>query len=111
MFVRDEVMLHVGFDEARDRLAKLDRWFPAASDDIYREEIAVLDADLTLAPAGENAALLTLAGAYRPPLGNRGAELDRLLLDRVADATIRHFLDRVAAALGRRSRGSGPLCS
>ena len=41
-FVRDEVMLDIGFDEARDRLAKLDRWFPDASDDVYREEIAVL---------------------------------------------------------------------
>jgi hypothetical protein len=160
VFVRDEVMLDVGFDEARDRLAKLDRWSPDASDDVYREEIAVLapigppgpapgasglaatrlqslaardgravlalrwevrgaagrlfpvlDADLTLAPAGEDAALLTLAGACRPPLGNLGAELDRLLLHRVADATIRHFLERVAAVLGRGSRGSGPLCS
>ena len=35
----------------------------------------VLDADLTLAPAGENAALLTLAGAYRPPLGGRAPSL------------------------------------
>jgi hypothetical protein len=60
----------------------------------------VLDADLTLTSAGENAALLTLSGAYRPPLGNLGAELDRLLLHRVAEATIRNFLDRVAAALG-----------
>jgi hypothetical protein len=59
----------------------------------------VLDADLTLTPAGENAAVLTLAGAYRPPLGSVGAELDRLLLHRVAEATIRNFLERVATAL------------
>jgi hypothetical protein len=59
----------------------------------------VLDADLTLTPAGDNAALLTLAGAYRPPLGGLGAELDRLLLHRVGEATIRNFLERVATAL------------
>jgi hypothetical protein len=59
----------------------------------------VLDADLTLTPAGENTTLLTLAGAYRPPLGSLGAELDRLLLHRVAEATIRNFLERVATAL------------
>ena len=59
----------------------------------------VLDADLTLTPAGQNAALLTLAGAYRPPLGGLGAELDRLLLHRVAEATIRNFIERVATAL------------
>ena len=61
----------------------------------------VLDADLTLTPAGENGALLALSGAYRPPLGSPGAELDRLLLHRVAEATIRDFLKRVAAALAR----------
>jgi len=59
----------------------------------------VLDADLTLVPAGENATVLTLEGAYRPPLGSLGAELDRLLLHRLAEATIRDFLERVATAL------------
>ena len=59
----------------------------------------VLDADLTLTSAGENTALLTLAGAYRPPLGSPGAELDRLVLHRVAAATVRNFLERVATAL------------
>lgn len=148
MFVRDEVMLEIGFDEARDRLAKLDSWFLTASDHAYGEGIAglarigplgpapglsrlaeirlqdlaaqagraglalrwevrgtggrlfpVLDADLTLAPAGENAASLRLDGTYRPPLGSLGAGLDRLLLHRVAEATIHNFLERVAAAL------------
>ena len=49
----------------------------------------VLDADLTLTPAAEHAALLTLAGTYRPPLGSLGAGPDRLLLHRVAEATVR----------------------
>ena len=61
----------------------------------------VLDADLTLAPAGQNAASLRLDGTYRPPLGSLGAELDRLLLYRVAEATIHNFLERVAAALAQ----------
>lgn len=148
MFVRDEMPLDVGFEEARDRLARLDSWFLTASNDAYSEGIAglarvgplgpalgisrlvevrfqplaarddqagialrwevrgpggrlfpVLDADLTLIPDGENAALLTLAGSYRPPLGGVGAELDRLILHRVAEATVRDFLKRVAAAL------------
>jgi hypothetical protein len=148
VFVRDEVRLEIGFDDARDRLAKLDSWFLTASDRAYGEGMArlarigplgpapglsrlaeihlqdlaahvgragvalrwevrgaggrlfpVLDADLTLAPAGENAASLTLDGAYRPPLGRIGAELDRLLLHRVAEATIHDFLERVATAL------------
>jgi len=150
MFVRDQVPVDVGFDVARDRLAKLDSWFLTASDHAYGEGIAgqarigprgpvpgisrlaeirfqsleahdgrtglalrwevrgsggrlfpVLDADLTLAPAGENKASLALAGTYRPPLGSLGAELDRMLLHRVAEATIRNFLERVAQALAR----------
>ena len=33
----------------------------------------VLDADITLTPAGDNATLLRLDGSYRPPLGAAGA--------------------------------------
>jgi hypothetical protein len=58
-----------------------------------------LDADITLTPAGEHAALLRLAGAYRPPLGSLGAGIDRVLLHRVAAATIEAFMKRVADAI------------
>jgi hypothetical protein len=59
-----------------------------------------LDADITLIPAGEHATLLRLAGAYRPPLGPVGAGLDRAVLHRVAAATIRAFMSRVADSIG-----------
>ena len=58
----------------------------------------VLDADLRLAPDGDGS-VLRLAGAYRPPLGPLGQALDRALLHRVATATVRSFLARVAAQL------------
>ena len=58
----------------------------------------VLDADIRLTPDGEGT-VLTLAGAYRPPLGPVGQALDRALLHKVAEATIRTFLTRVAAQL------------
>ena len=57
-----------------------------------------LDADITLAPAGERDTRLTLAGAYRPPLAGLGAGLDRAIMHRVATATIRSLLSRVAEA-------------
>lgn len=60
----------------------------------------VLDADIRLAPAGERAALLTIAGSYRPPLGSFGEALDRAILHRVATATISSFLAQVAARIG-----------
>jgi hypothetical protein len=58
----------------------------------------VLDADLTLRPAGE-LAVLRLDGTYRPPLGAVGATLDRALLHHVAHATIRAFVRQIAGAL------------
>jgi hypothetical protein len=62
----------------------------------------VLDADIRLAPDGERVTSLTIAGSYRPPLGALGEALDRAMLHRVADATIRSFLAEVAAQIGGR---------
>jgi hypothetical protein len=59
----------------------------------------VLDADLTVTPAGAGQTLMRLDGAYRPPLGAVGAGLDRVVLRRAATATIRSLLTRVADAL------------
>ena len=59
----------------------------------------VLDANITLLPDGEQATLLGLEGVYRPPAGPTGAWLDRAILHRVAAATIRSFLHRLANAI------------
>jgi hypothetical protein len=69
-----------------------------------------LDADLTLTPAGEQAALLTLAAVYRPPLGRLGEGLDRAGLNRVATATIRAFLNHLADLI-TSSNGNAGLSS
>jgi hypothetical protein len=66
----------------------------------------VLDADLRLAPDGDGS-ILTLTGAYRPPLGPLGDALDRTLLHRVAAATVRSFLARVAAQLTGHPAANG----
>jgi len=59
----------------------------------------VLEADIILAPDGEESVLLGLEGVYRPPGGAAGAGLDRLLLHRIAVATVRSFLTRLANAI------------
>jgi hypothetical protein len=59
----------------------------------------VLDADLSLAPAGAGRTLMTLDGAYRPPLGSAGATLDRIILGHAAEATVRSLLRRISDAL------------
>ena len=45
------------------------------------------------------ASLLELAGAYRPPLRGLGAGLDRAIMHRVATATTRTFMNRVAGGI------------
>ena len=60
-----------------------------------------LDADMSLTSAGQHSTRLSLAGVYRPPLAALGTGLDRAVLHRVADATVRSLLARVANALAR----------
>jgi hypothetical protein len=70
----------------------------------------VLDADLTLADFGAQGTLVALAGVYRPPLGALGQALDRTVLHRVAVATIKDFLARVAAQLADQPVANGARC-
>jgi hypothetical protein len=65
-----------------------------------------LDADLELAPLGPMRTQLALSGRYRPPLGRVGEAVDRALLHRVAEATVKDFLDRTAAAVRTRAQAS-----
>ena len=67
-----------------------------------------LDADITLTPAGEHTTLLTLAGAYRPPLGAAGARIDQAILRLAATATIRTFTGRVATAITHPAGSAEP---
>jgi hypothetical protein len=63
------------------------------------ELFPALDADLEIAPLGDGTQL-ALSARYAPPLGAVGRAIDRALLSRVAEATIKDFLDRVAEAIG-----------
>jgi hypothetical protein len=71
----------------------------------------VLDADLTLVDFGTRGTLAALAGVYRPPLGALGEALDRAVLHRVAIATVKGFLARVAAQLADHPVANGAGCS
>ncbi len=58
-----------------------------------------LDADLEVSPLGETSSEIAIRGRYEPPGGAVGRSLDRLLLHRLADATLRAFLTRLADRL------------
>jgi hypothetical protein len=63
----------------------------------------VLDANLMLGEDDHGRGVLRIAGVYRPPLGGLGDELDHIVLRRVASATIRSLLQRIAALLADRA--------
>lgn len=58
-----------------------------------------LDGLLGVSRVGPELCQLWLEGSYRPPLGRPGQLIDHALLYRVADATIRRFLEHVARGL------------
>lgn len=62
-----------------------------------------LSADLILSNLGRGETKLTLRGTYQPPLGALGRIADRAGLRRVAEATVRSWMDRLAAALSSES--------
>jgi hypothetical protein len=59
----------------------------------------VLDADLEVARLTPTITQLSISARYTPPLGALGSSIDRAVLHRVAEATVKDFMDRVAAAL------------
>jgi hypothetical protein len=66
------------------------RW---ETDGHYGEPFPVLDADLTLTPAGPSAALLELSGIYRADSGEDGSRMGAVVLG--------GFVDRIAETITR----------
>jgi hypothetical protein len=58
-----------------------------------------MEAEVVLAALGPALSQLSLRGCYRPPLGSIGRVLDRALLHRVAEASVKGFVDRIARVL------------
>jgi hypothetical protein len=58
-----------------------------------------LDAELEFASLGRQITQLSFSGRYQPPLGLVGRTIDKALLSRLAEATIKDFVDRLARVL------------
>ncbi len=78
-------------------------WTPRGSELLFPR----LDADIEIAPLGSGRTQLSMSARYRPPLGVVGKALDKALLHRVAEATIKDFLDRTAERLAAGTRAIG----
>lgn len=58
-----------------------------------------MEAELVLSPLAPSLTHVTFRGRYRPPLAAVGAVLDRVAMHRVAEATVRSFLERLRDAV------------
>lgn len=58
-----------------------------------------MGADIVIARMGPELTQVALRGSYRVPLGALGRALDRMLLHRVAEASVKRFVDRIGEAL------------
>jgi len=65
-----------------------------------------LEADLEIAALGADRTQLAINARYEPPLGMIGRALDRAVLHRVAEATLKDFLDHVAETITERREGA-----
>jgi len=69
----------------------------------------VLDANLIVGTDSRGRAELRITGAYRPPLDGLGEGLDQAGLHRIAGATLKSLLRRIAATLADPAAGvAGP---
>ncbi len=62
-----------------------------------------LDADIELGALGADRTQLAISARYRPPLGAVGRTADQVLLHRVAEATVKDFLDRLGREIANQA--------
>ncbi|HEY7401612.1 MAG TPA: hypothetical protein VH989_12045 [Actinomycetota bacterium] len=84
------------------------RWVAASHAGLFPS----LDADLEVAPLGDRTQL-SISARYIAPFGAVGRVIDRAILSRVAEATLKKFLDGVAdvivqAHMAQLASGAGP---
>jgi hypothetical protein len=80
------------------------RWDPSGVTGLFPS----LDADLEIAPLGPDRTQLAMSARYAPPLKAVGRVIDRVVLFRVAEATLKDFLDGVAVAVMALEHESTP---
>ena len=115
----DDLLAEVGFGEKvrMRRLVRIElgepvraatktivplRWIATGATGLFPE----MEADLEIAPLAPGRCQLAMSARYVPPLGVMGRALDRAVLFRVAEATLKDFLDRVAERLTTAEVGS-----
>jgi hypothetical protein len=70
-------------------------WRAAEKESLYPK----LDADIEVAPLGSDLTQISVSARYRPPMGPVGRAIDKTVLHRVAEATVKDFVDRAQEKL------------
>jgi hypothetical protein len=68
---------------------------------VQRSLLSSLNADLEIAPFGSEQSLMVVRGQYQPSGGVLGPRTDELVLQRLAESTIRAFLGGVCSSVDR----------
>lgn len=63
-----------------------------------------MEGEITVAPMGCTLSRVSFQGNYEPPLGILGRLLNRSLLGRIADSTVKDWMDRLMTSAGERMR-------
>lgn len=79
-----------------DRVIQRLRWRAAGATGLF----PTMEADLEFSPMGDERTSISFMGRYDPPLGLLGREVDRMLLHRLAEASVRSLLVRIAQRVG-----------
>jgi len=82
-------------DRGRTSISEL-HWTPTGR---WYRIYPTVDADVAVTAIDDTSCLLTIAGAYQPPLGRFGRLADRAVMHRFAASTATEFADRLSRAL------------
>jgi hypothetical protein len=104
--LRRSVRIHLGEPVHYPSMTSLPlTWEPVGLDGVLPQ----LDANLELGSLGEDRTQLAVSARYRPPLGVVGRAVDKVLLHRVAEATLKDFLDRLGEAITDRAMANADI--
>jgi len=62
-------------------------------------DVPVMSADLVLLPIGRDLVEVVFRGSYQPPIGGLGRIVDRDVLHRLAEASVKSFIDQLCRAV------------
>lgn len=93
------VKLAVGEPSSRDGGMVLPlSWTPTSASGLF----PTMQGEILLEALGPDLSQITFRGTYRPPFRDIGSALDRSGLHRIAEATVKHFVDRLRTAILER---------